>query len=171
MPEPTYTITERAGSLEIKIELPLVDSASEIDAYAESQQLEVSVEGLYALCLPLDNEVSEDDLCCKWSKQSRTLTVTFPIVVPPQPAVHQSSDHSSAEELKEPESAEKAEVEAAGEAEAVAVVGLEGFAGGSEGWKHSTAAGVPIAAYCQINSHIRCSDASRGASAARLGTS
>ena len=111
--EQTYTITERAGSLEIKIELPLVNSASEIDAYAESQQLKVSVEGLYALCLPLDNEVSEDDLCCKWSKQNRTLTVTFPIVVPPQPAVHQSSDQSSAEELKEPESAEKAEVESA----------------------------------------------------------
>ena len=68
--------------------------------------------------------------------------MTFPIFVPPQLAVHQSSDHSSAEELKEPDSAKKAEVEAEGEAEAVAVVGLEGFAGGSEGWKHSTAAGV-----------------------------
>jgi len=132
--EPTYTITERTGSLEIEIELPLVDSATEIDAYAEDQQLEVSVEGLYSLRLPLDTQVGEEDLCCKWSKQTRTLTVTFPTTASAQKSVAialgQPLDQTSPKEVEESEATEKA----------AAAVGLEGFAGGSEGWKHSTAA-------------------------------
>lgn len=77
--EPAYKLTERKGSLEIEIELPQVESAADIDAYAECQQLEVAVEGLYFLRLPLDTQVKEEDLACKWSKRARTLTITLPI--------------------------------------------------------------------------------------------
>merc|ERR1712216_87525 len=83
--EPVYRLTERKGSLEIEIELPLVESAAAIDAYAECQQLEVAVEGLYFLRLPLNTQVQEDDLCCKWSKKTRTLTITLPTTPDPAP--------------------------------------------------------------------------------------
>eukprot|EP00656_Telonema_subtile_P033952 TRINITY_DN3809_c0_g1_i3.p1 TRINITY_DN3809_c0_g1~~TRINITY_DN3809_c0_g1_i3.p1 ORF type:complete len:254 (+),score=79.51 TRINITY_DN3809_c0_g1_i3:82-843(+) len=75
---PTYRLTERKGFLEIEIELPLVESASDIDAYSENQVLELTVENLYALQLPLAVPVDDDDLCCKWSNRTHTLTITLP---------------------------------------------------------------------------------------------
>lgn len=99
--EPAYRLTERKGSLEIEIELPLVESAAAIDAYAECQQLEVAVEGLYFLRLPLNTQVKEDDLCCKWSKKTRTLTITLPTTPDPAP-VPTTPDPAPEEELHRP---------------------------------------------------------------------
>merc|ERR1711865_1130271 len=78
---PVHKLTDLGSSLEIEIQLPLVEKASSIDAYAENQVLEVDVPDQYSLKLPLTGyEIDEEELACKWSKKAHTLTITVPVL-------------------------------------------------------------------------------------------
>ena len=98
MATPVHKLTDLGSSLEIEIQLPLVEKASSIDAYAENQVLEVDVPDQYSLKLPLTGyEIDEEELACKWSKKAHTLTITVPVlkrekvekVKTPQPVVQE----------------------------------------------------------------------------------
>jgi len=68
------------GAITVEVLLPDVKSASQIDAYAENGVLEVEVEGLYSLRVPLHgHQILEEELSCRFKKKEKKLIVTVPV--------------------------------------------------------------------------------------------
>jgi len=77
--------------VKVEVNLPNVKSAKEIDAYAENGVLEVEVEGMYSLRVPLHGHaIMEDELSCRFKKKEKKLIVSVPVLPaqesPPVPA-------------------------------------------------------------------------------------
>jgi len=83
-PECEVELVEEAGKparVVIKVALPLVASASDIDAeIVKGEVFELTVPGLYALQTTLPTAIDEDRMSCKFDKKKRVLTVKVPVM-------------------------------------------------------------------------------------------
>jgi hypothetical protein len=69
--------------LQVEVELPLVSTAEQIDAYVEHMRfLHVQVPGLYTLKAELPEYVDDEDMECTYNTSSHTLKLRVPVVHP-----------------------------------------------------------------------------------------
>lgn len=73
----------RPDALVIRIQLPLVESVSQIELDTLEKTLELSVPMMYKLNLDLPFPVVHDKGTAQWEKTKRELVVTLPVVPPP----------------------------------------------------------------------------------------
>jgi dynein assembly factor 2 len=73
----------RPDALVVRIELPLVESVSQIELDTLEKTLELSVPLMYKLNLDLPFPVVHDKGTAQWEKTKRELVVTLPVVPPP----------------------------------------------------------------------------------------
>lgn len=112
----------RPRELCIKVELPDLSAANEIDLDITERKLDLKHDGAgYALSLPLPYPVLSEQGSAKFDKAKRVLTVTVPVAAAaePMPVWEPASQGQSPEERAAEEAAEKAaEVEARAATEA-----------------------------------------------------
>lgn len=80
-PEHEILEAEGGGSVVLKVKLPLLDSLAAAEVDVSSAAFALHAPGLYKLDLQWPHPVDADDAKAKFSKKSRTLQVTLPIVV------------------------------------------------------------------------------------------
>ena len=86
--EPTYRVGRLAPEdeeedewLSIGVDLPLIESASMIDASIRTMKfLELEVPGVYSLDLELPEYVDDEDMECSFNTETKELTVKLPVV-------------------------------------------------------------------------------------------
>jgi len=84
--EPQFTVkVEEAGGkatmVVVRVMLPLVSSASGIDAgVCDGKMLELEVEGLYSLRTELPLHINEDEMACRFDKKKKTLVIKLPVL-------------------------------------------------------------------------------------------
>ena len=62
----------------LRVELPRLASAAELDAQVGERAVTLLAEGLYRLELALPSAVLSDDARCRFDRKRRVLTVTMP---------------------------------------------------------------------------------------------
>lgn len=102
--EPAWNLKLSGASVTVVVELPLVQKSSEIDAYVSDGVLEVEVEDVYSLKVPLPCAIVDEELACRFKKKDKKLTITIPVVAQqPDTAALECSpaeNNSAAKELK-----------------------------------------------------------------------
>jgi len=102
--EPAWNLKLSGDSVTVLVELPLVQKSSEIDAYVSDGVLEVEVENVYSLKVPLPCAIVDEELACRFKKKEKKLTITIPVVAAAQqPAQEESTSptkNNPAKELK-----------------------------------------------------------------------
>jgi len=86
--EPVHRVTVQPAAsededawLQVAVELPLVVSASAIEAYVEHMRfLVLEVPGVYSLRTKLPHYVDDEDMECNFNTSSQTLTIRMPVV-------------------------------------------------------------------------------------------
>jgi dynein assembly factor 2 len=99
----------RPDSLVVRIELPKLDSAKDIDLDVQEMTLDLHVPSRYRLHLDLPFPVLQDEANAKFDKQKRILILTIPVLQPPTPepvamAAEQPTGKESEDSVLEPTS-------------------------------------------------------------------
>lgn len=76
--KPKHTLEEVGASLVLRVEVPLLASAADLDVQLGDTQVSLSAEGMYELQLPLPKAVKSAEAVCKFEKRKRRLVVTMP---------------------------------------------------------------------------------------------
>lgn len=77
--EPVFNVQVVEDSVVVKVELPLVKSAREIDAeVVDGKTFELAVDGVYFLRTTLPITIDEEGMSCKFDKKKKTLAVNLP---------------------------------------------------------------------------------------------
>ena len=71
------------GGLTLRVLVPRVAAASELDVSVGERAVELSAEGVYKLRVPLPHAVADADARCRFDKKRRALTITLPPREPP----------------------------------------------------------------------------------------
>jgi len=78
--EPEHSLEVSTKRLVLKIQLPLVTSAGDIDAGVLNQVFELEVPGIYALKVLLPSPINEEQMTSKYDKKKMCLTVKMPLL-------------------------------------------------------------------------------------------
>lgn len=76
---PEHTLETGAEAMVLRVELPLVCTAADLDVDLGDSEVHISVEGVYRLALPLLAPVVSARAACKFDRRKRRLTVTMPL--------------------------------------------------------------------------------------------
>ena len=76
---PVHELTDSDGSLTLRVQLPRLQAAADLDVQVGEASLSLCVEGLYRLQLELPKAVLKDAARCKFDKKKRALTVRMPV--------------------------------------------------------------------------------------------
>lgn len=76
---PSHSLVEAEGALVLRVEVPLLESAAELDVQLGDSDVALVAEGVYELRLRLPKQVNSDQAKCKFEKKKKRLTVTMPL--------------------------------------------------------------------------------------------
>jgi hypothetical protein len=76
---PSHTLETGAEAMVLRVELPLVHTAADLDVDLGDSEVRISAEGVYRLALTLPAPVESTRAACKFEKRKRRLTVTMPL--------------------------------------------------------------------------------------------
>jgi hypothetical protein len=76
---PVHTLETGDEFLILRVDLPLVCSAADLDVHLGDAEVHISAEGVYRLVLPLPALVVSERAGCKFDRRKRRLTVSMPL--------------------------------------------------------------------------------------------
>jgi len=77
--EPVHEVVQAADVLTLRVNLPRVATAADVDLEVGKASVSLRAEGIYSLRIALPVPVERDDASCHFAKKRRVLTVTLPI--------------------------------------------------------------------------------------------
>ena len=77
--EPTHELQIGADVLTLRVELPRLRTAAELEVDVGPRKLSLFAEGVYRLQLPLPQAIDADGARCRFDKKHRRLTITMPL--------------------------------------------------------------------------------------------
>ena len=81
MPAPTHTVTVTAADVCVRVELPEVKKASEVDLNISAERLHLIADSA-ELAIDLPHAVLDEEASAKFDKKAHVLTLTMPRATP-----------------------------------------------------------------------------------------